>query len=102
MKVLHVIDNMSLGGAQFMVKGFVEFQQDKENHYVFSLRKSELLIEIDHPNVILSSSNNRYSLFPILELRKIIKEKEIDIVHCYLQKSQFVGWLVKRFYYTKH
>lgn len=101
MKVLHIIDNLSLGGAQFMVKGFVEFQQDKENHYVYSLRKDKLLIEINHSNVILSSSNSRYSLFPILELRNIIIGKKIDLIHCYLQKSQIVGWLVKRFFHPQ-
>jgi glycosyltransferase involved in cell wall biosynthesis len=97
MKILHVIDVMSVGGAQFLVKGILETYSENDD-YLFVLRKSSDLINVNHTNIFFSESKKKYSFLPIFEMLRIIKKFDIDILHCYLLKSQIFGWVIKAFY----
>lgn len=100
MKVLHLIDNMDLGGAQFLIKGIFEKSQNSE-FYLFVLRTTETKIPVNHPNVIYSKSTKKYSLTALFELRRIIKKHKIDALHAYLLKSQIFAYFLKLFSYRK-
>jgi len=100
MKILHIIDLMSVGGAQVLIKGIFETYQNP-NHFLFVLRKSSDLIYVNHPNVKYSESTSKYSLKAIFELKKHIKKHNIDVIHCYLLKSQIFGFVIKKFWFPK-
>jgi len=99
MKILHIIDSLGLGGAQTVVKGVFENQKDNRNIFLFSLRRRNINIEIEHKNIIIFNSNRKYSLKSLFELRDLIKKEKIDILHCHLFKAQFFGWLLKIIYF---
>ncbi len=100
MRVLHVMDLMSVGGAQVLVKGIFEEYQNPD-HFLFVLRKSDDLIEVNHPNVFYADTTKKYSLSAIFGLKRMIKENKIDVIHAYLLKSQIFARLLKQFYFRK-
>lgn len=97
LNVLHLIDTLDLGGAQIIVKNFVE-SDIPHNQYVFVLRSTEIRIPIDG-KVTVFPGKSRFSFKPIKELRKFIKENNIEILHCHLFRSQFFGYMLKRLYF---
>jgi len=99
MKVLHVIDLMAVGGAQFLIKGIFETYQNKD-HYLFVLRHTNNLIEVDHPNVYFAGSRSKYGLGSLFELKKFIKKNKIDVIHAYLLKSQIFSRILKQFWFS--
>ena len=101
MKVLHIIDSLGLGGAQTVVKGIFEKQKDNKNIFLFVLRKREINIEINHPNVFIYDSEAKYSFKPLKDLREIIEKEKIDILHCHLFRSQVFGLILKKKYFPK-
>lgn len=101
MKVLHIIDSLGLGGAQTVIKGIFESQRKNRNIFLFVLRKREINIEINHPNIKIFNSKAKYSLKPIKELREIIEKNKINVLHCHLFRSQFIGWRLKIKYFPK-
>lgn len=98
MKVLHLIDNMDLGGAQFLAKGIFEKYQNP-NFHLFVLRKTDTIIPINHKNVSFSKSSGKFSIKSIFEIKKYIIENKIDILHCYLLKSQIFAFILKRLFF---
>lgn len=97
MNILHLIDTLDLGGAQVIVKNFVE-SGIPHNQYVFALRSTEICIPING-TVFIFPSKSRFSLKPMKELCKFIKENNIEILHCHLFRSQFFGYILKRMYF---
>ncbi|MBA3899103.1 MAG: glycosyltransferase family 4 protein [Bacteroidetes bacterium] len=90
---LHIIDTLWLGGAQTVLKGLFENNAGKKNMHLFALRNTREKTVIGHPNIVINSSSFKLS-FPIHKIRKLIKEKNIEIVHCHLPKSQLMGLLL--------
>lgn len=95
MRILHIIDSLNLGGAQTVIKGIFEYQVKNDNIFLFVLRKREVNVSVNHPNIIIFDSVKRYSLKSLFELRDLIREEKINILHCHLFKSQFFGYLLK-------
>lgn len=99
-KILHIIDNLGLWWAQTIVKWIFEAQNSNKNLYLFSLRKVNISIKINHENIIKNKTKFKFS-FPIFKLKKIIKENKIDIIHCHLAKSQIIWGILKTFFFPK-
>ncbi len=98
MRVLHIIDIMSVGGAQFLIKGIFETYPNTDQH-LFVLRKSGDLIEVNHPNITYSKSTAKYSVKSLIEIKNYINKHQIEIIHCYLLKSQIFGWILKSLWF---
>ena len=99
MKCLHIIDSFGLGGAQTVVKGIFEKQKENKDIFLFVLRKRDITTKISHKNKFICTSKAKYSFKPIKELRKVIKENNIEILHCHLFRSQVFGWILKKIYF---
>lgn len=100
-KVLHIVDSLSLGGAQTVLKGVFEGQKSNKNIFLFSLRNKNTKIEIEHQNIIRFASRKKYSLAPLFKLRHLIKREEIEIIHTHLFRSHVFGWILKKFFFPK-
>jgi glycosyltransferase involved in cell wall biosynthesis len=89
--VLHVIDNMCLGGAQRIVSTLVE---NNENHMLHVLRESdEALYGFNDYTVTASSS--RFNLRSFYDVWRKVRKHDPDVVHCHLKKSKLAGTMVK-------
>ncbi len=91
-KILHLIDHLGLGGAQTVVLGII--RKDKSN-YCFSLRNS--VRKYNYGNIIYNKSYRKINIGCLLILKKIVKKKDFNILHCHLFKSFLIGYLYKAF-----
>ncbi|MFO7933982.1 MAG: glycosyltransferase family 4 protein [Bacteroidales bacterium] len=96
MRILYLIDNFSLGGAQTIVKGLMEYHPANRDVYAMALRKKDPEYVIRHPNVRYSRSRSKFTLRPLRFLEKMIREEKIGVVHCQLPRSILFGYLLKR------
>ncbi len=101
MKVLHIIDSLGLGGAQTLLRGIFENQKENNNIFLFSLRRKEINIGIKNKNIFSCNSESKYSFKAIKELKEIIEENNIKIIHCHLFRSQVFGFILKKIYFPK-
>lgn len=97
MRVLHVIDSLGLGGAQTMLKAYVESGAAAEELHVFALRSTPSQLELRAASVEVADSGSRFSPAPLLRLRRIARARGIDVLHCHLFRSQVFGFLAKLF-----
>jgi len=97
-KILHIIDSMWLWWAQTVVKWIFEKQKDNSDIFIYALREREITMKIEHKNLFLNNSKNKFS-FPIIKLKKFIKENNISILHCHLAKSQIMWWILKTLFF---
>lgn len=96
MRVLYLIDNFSLGGAQTVVKGLMENGAEESKKYAISLRLKNPEMTIGHPHAISYQSRSKYSFKVLKYLKVFILEKKIEILHCQLPRSIVMGYLLKR------
>jgi glycosyltransferase involved in cell wall biosynthesis len=96
MRILYLIDNFSLGGAQTIVKGLMENGAENMQIYAIALRQKQPTLIIDHPNATAFPSNSKYSFKVLKFLKNFISEKKIEILHCQLPRSIVMGYLLKR------
>ena len=101
MRILHIIDTLWLGGAQTLLKSIFEYQAENENIFLFSLRKTDPQISIEHQHITFFDSENKFCLRRIKTLKHFIKENKIDVLHCHLPHAQAMGYIMKRFYFKK-
>jgi glycosyltransferase involved in cell wall biosynthesis len=101
MRILYLIDTLSLGGAQTVLKGIFENQKTNNDIYIYALRRTEITVNIDHPNVIIDDSPDKYSIGPFFRLKKIIKSHKIEIIHCQLPRSHVFGYFIKKYFNKK-
>jgi len=98
-KIVHVIDSLAFGGAQVILKELFVSQKGNKKIFLYSIRKKGINIKINHPNVFFSSSKCKYSITPLFELKKLITDNRIEILHCHLFKSFIFSWILKIFYF---
>lgn len=88
-----------MGGAQTIIKGIFEKKTNNKNIFCYSLRNNEIRVEVDHPNVYSHAGSSKFNITSFFELRTLVKEHNIDVLHCHLQKSMFFGYLLKLFFF---
>jgi L-malate glycosyltransferase len=92
---------MGLGGAQTLVAGIIEGCEASDDIYCYVLRRNDLRL-INLRNTICRNSNScLYDTLSIPELKRLISQKNIQILHCHLLESFFLGYLLKKLYF-KH
>ncbi len=101
MKVLHIIDTLSLGGAQSILKAVFEKEKQNTDWYIYALRKKDITIDIDHPNIHIHPSNAKYSFSPLSAMKQLIIRENIQILHCHLFRSEVFGVLLKQLYFPE-
>lgn len=99
---MHIIDHLGLGGAQSVVRGISDHRTKGGIIIdVFSLRQSNYERDIDRQNMQIYPSTRKYSFKPLLVIRKLIMEGEVDILHCHLFRSQVFGWILKSVFFPE-
>lgn len=100
MKVLHIIDHLGIGGARTIVETLIK--KGPKNYYLYSLRKSvnePIFTEEQQQRVkIYNKTKSKFNLSVLFDLKKHIKDNNIDIIHLHLQKSIFIGYLLKKLF----
>lgn len=96
--VLHLIDTLSLGGAQTILKSVLEHHKSEYMH-VYALRQKAPEINIDCVNKYIFPSEAKYSFKPLKHLANYITEHKIEMLHCHLFRSEVTGWLIKKNYH---
>lgn len=93
--VLHLVDSLGLGGAQTVLKCYFESHANARTLHLYGLRSSSSEINISHPGVQVHPSTRRFSLAPLMDLRRIVRERNVGVVHCHLFRAQVCGYLLK-------
>jgi glycosyltransferase involved in cell wall biosynthesis len=93
--VLHAVDSLGLGGTQSILKQYFEAHREDRRLHLYALRCLPQQVRIDHPNVLVHARSRRFSLRPLFELRTILSERSVGILHCHLFRSQVFGYLAK-------
>lgn len=96
MRILYLIDNFSLGGAQTVVKGLMEQAASDKQVFAIALRKKEPLMDLDHPRALTFPSRSKYAFRVVRFLKNFIAENKIEVLHCQLPRSIITGYLLKR------
>lgn len=100
MKVLHIITSLSDGGAEAVLYRMCKF--DKSNtHTVISLMNEQkyvpMLKKIGINVFTLNFSNRQVNLKGMVELYKLIKQIEPDVVQTWLDHADLVGGVIAKF-----
>ena len=99
MKVLHIIDHLNIGGAQTILKGILEKEKNNKNIFCYVLKNSKAKIKINSQNLYLCKNYSRLNVRSLFELKKIIKNENVDILHCHLMKAYILGYLLKLLFF---
>ena len=94
--ILHIVDSLDFGGTQTILKSLFEAQTDNRHIFLLTLRKTNRLVSINHPNVHIFPSPSRFSLQPIGYILNLVKDHQIQILHCHLFRSEVFGYLAVR------
>lgn len=99
-KILHIIKSLGRGGAETLLPETLRIHnKDKfEFHYIYFLPwKDQMVSAIENEGGIvqcISSSNNLRLLFNYDKVIKYCKDNSIDLIHCHLPWSGFLGRIV--------
>ena len=97
--VLHLVDSLGVGGTQAILKGFFEARAGERHVHLYGMRSVPRPMRVAHPNVGTSRSSLRFSLAPLFELRRIVRDRGIGILHCHLFRAQVFGFALKRLFF---
>ncbi|MFC1926561.1 glycosyltransferase family 4 protein [Chloroflexota bacterium] len=100
--VMLVIDHWGFGGAQRVVRGLLNKWDNRDiKLFCYALRKSSNELEQDNDKEYFFSSKHKskYSVLPFFELKKLIGNNNIGILHLHLTKAIVFGILLKTLYY---
>ncbi|GAB2530971.1 glycosyltransferase [Rufibacter soli] len=93
--ILHVIDNLAVGGAETLLVNTVNSLSENYNNIIVYLNEpSQLKEKINNAKIICLGHTGVLSILPsIIKLRKIIVMHQIDIVHAHLLWSSVISRL---------
>ncbi|WP_029032979.1 glycosyltransferase [Salinimicrobium terrae] len=112
-RILHLIKSLGRGGAEMLLPESLKLHnQDKfEFHYIYFLPwKSQMVASIENAGGKVScfnASNNFRMLLKYKEVIDYCKKEKINLIHCHLPWSGFLGRLIFRkvnlpVIYTEH
>jgi len=99
--VLHIVDSLAFGGAQSILKDYFESRPDDKMLHLYALRVAPRQVNISHPNVHVDPSAARLSMAPLPELRRMVGEEGISVLHCHLFRSQVFGYILKALFFPQ-
>lgn len=99
--ILHAIDSLAVGGAQTILRDYFAAHAGDAALHLYGLRTVPRQMQIEHPNVAVNGSPLRFSLLPLLELRRIVQRNGIGVLHCHLFRAQVFGFLLKRLFFPR-
>ncbi|MFC1662953.1 glycosyltransferase family 4 protein [Patescibacteria group bacterium] len=97
-KVLHIISNSYLGGAQSQVR---DLCQNLDNHFVYVFKKTQVNIFNNINDKVFyfnSFKPYKFSFSILLELKNIIKKNNFEILHLHLAKPLLYAFFLKIFF----
>ena len=100
LKVLHICDSLSVGGAERLILGMVEqTNRSRFEFHVCSLkviRNDYLRPDFERLSVPLYSVNAKrfYSIRTFQEIARYVREHDIDIIHTQLTSADIIGRIV--------
>jgi len=94
-RVLHVISSLRLGGAQVVVKHIVENRSEDFEHFLYPLRPSRAVFDIDAEVIERNWCN--YNPRKFFEIIRLCKERKIDVLAVHLSKPIMGGLLASKF-----
>jgi glycosyltransferase involved in cell wall biosynthesis len=94
-KILHIISNFQLGGAQVCVKNLVENTAGDIEHIIYPLRNRRIDIRID--GELIRTGYRNYDPRKFFTILRLCKKYRIDIIHAHLEKP-IIGSLLASFF----
>lgn len=95
-KVLHIINSLGLGGAQKVLKYFVENSPaDEVENFIYPLRDDPIDIVVSG-NIIKHGRRN-YDPRKVLDIIRICRRHDIDIIHTHLHKAVCAAVIARLF-----
>ncbi len=101
MNILYLIDHMGFGGAQTVVKGIIEDKSNLEAKYLYILHKKKPQMHFKNNRNFIFGNEKVFplSISNFRNIKKIIEEKKINILHCHLFASEIVGLVMKTMFF---
>lgn len=99
LNVLHVVDSLAFGGTQAILKDLFESRRADRTIHLYGMRAVPHAMRVEHPNAVTSRWSTRFSLGPLRDLRRIVKEARISVLHCHLFRAQVFGFLLKLLFF---
>lgn len=99
MKILHIIDHIGIGGVQTSLRGITEKEKNNPNIFYYFLRNNKVRTKINNSNCYFCKSHSKLNIQSLFELKKLIRNQNINILHCHLQKSFVFGYLLKLLFF---
>ncbi len=112
-KILHIIKSLGRGGAETLLPETLKLHDTSkfEFHYIYFLPWKDQMVESLVSNggkvTCISSKNNLDLIFKTSKVISYVKRNDINLIHCHLPWSGFLGRLVYRktkipVIYTEH
>lgn len=100
LKILHIIKSLGRGGAEMLLPETLKVHDKSkfEFHYIYFLPwKNQMVEAIEKAGgkvTCISASNNLQMLKKYTEVLKYCRAHRIDLIHCHLPWSAFVGRMI--------
>ena len=112
-RVLHIIKSLGRGGAEVLLAESVKLHNKEEFDFFciyFLPWKYQMVASLEEGGAQVHCFEARNNLQMLLQYKRVIsfcKEKEIDLIHCHLPWSGFLGRIIHEKYdipvvYTEH
>lgn len=94
-KILHIIGNLRLGGAQVCIKNLIENTTGDIEHIIYPLRDRRIDIQIK--GELIRTGYRNYDLRKFFTIFRLCRQYNIDIIHAHLEKPILLSLLASFF-----